>query len=107
MKSVSDGVPCRLETDADGRNYLVSALDVEGEWKPVAGEQGGARPLGDGLTMRIDRADGSGEATIQMWPNGRISPVRVTITADWGDAKELSCDGAADPLRPVQAGATP
>ena len=103
MKAVSDGVAVRLEADADGTHYLVSKLDA-GEWTPVAGEQGRSRAVGEKLSMRIERGDGGGEATISMWPNGRISPVRVTLTADWGETRQLSCDGAADPLRPVKPG---
>ena len=103
MKSVSAGVPVRVEVDAAGKQYLVSSL-AAGEWKPVDGEHGGARLVGEGLTMRVERGDGSGEPAISMWPNGRISPVRVTLTAEWGDTAELSCDGAADPLRAVKPG---
>ena len=102
MKSVSDGAAVRLECDADGTHYLVSELAPGGDWRPVDAEQGISRAVGEKLSLRIDRADGGDGSTISLWPNGRISPVRVTITSERGDTKVLACEGAADPLREVQ-----
>ena len=106
MNAITAGVACRVETADGGTRYGVSQLDPAGEWQPVAGAYGAGRTVGDGITLTIARSDGQGEA-IDLLPNGRISPVRLTLEADWGERVVLACDTAAGSLRPVADGGTP
>lgn len=98
-RAISSGTPHRVEFDTRNGSFRVTHL-VGQEWVEAPGEFAEPTELPERLRLEVRRHDDAGEI-IDLLPNGRVSPVEVTITADWGPALVLASPGAAEPLRVV------
>ena len=98
-EAISTAAVHRLEVA--GNIYQV--LRLEGEtYVPVAGEFGHDTLLPEGFYIDLVRQDESGASIIEFYPNGRLTPATVTITADWGESAIIASSAAAESFRLVR-----
>lgn len=101
-QAIATGTPHRVEFDLANRSFHVTRL-VGQQWTAAEGEFGTPVQISDRLRIEVERADDAG-AVIDLLPNGRVSPVEITITSEDGSVRTLSSPGAAEPLRVVGGG---
>ena len=93
-QAAAEAVEHRLVVAADGASYRVM-VDTDGTLQPAPGERGQPIMLPPRLSLQLS----GGASELRFHPTGRVSAVTVRLTADWGDAVELTCAGPAEPLR--------
>ena len=95
----------RVEIDPESGAWLVSRQQATADYAPVPGEFGRPTLPAAGIRVEIERADDVELGVIDLYANGRISPVTVRLIADWGETATLASAGAAEPLRKTKGGA--
>src|SRR5688500_8144212 len=101
-EAIATAMPHQLEINEGAGTYRVSRLEGQ-DWVPAPGEFGRDKELAAGLSMELTREDDSLTPAIDFYPNGRISPATIEISADWGEVVTIASAGAAQPLRTVTA----
>lgn len=99
--AVSSGYPCVVSIDKQGGAFSVKQQNVD-KLTPVDGEFGDAIPVLEG--GKID-AVGSGRTPIDaitFYPSGRVEPATVTITADDGESKTITCGAPSEDFAVVE-----
>ena len=99
-EAIATAMPHQLEINASAGIYRVSRREGQ-EWVPAPGEFGRDMAVPAGLSMELSREDQSMTPAIDFYPNGRISPATIELSADWGEVIVIASAGAAQPLRIV------
>lgn len=101
-EAIATAMPHQLEINAGAGTYRVTRRDGQ-QWVPAPGEFGRDTTLPAGLSFELTREDLSGLPAIDFYPNGRISPATIELSAEWGEVMILHSAGAAQSLRLVEA----
>ena len=101
-QAISEGRTYRLNFDAANQVYFVTAANgAMFEREPV--EFGRNFTVPDGVVLTFETPQVAGMPCLEFLPSGRSQPGRIRIVSRDGEATELACLSATEPLRVVSA----
>ena len=99
-QAISEGRTYRLNFDAANQVYFVTAANgAMFEREPV--EFGRNFTVPDGVVLTFETPQVAGMPCLEFLPSGRSQPGRIRIVSRDGEATELACLSATEPLRVV------
>ncbi len=84
----------RLAVEADGTTFRIIEAGPDGD-QPATGEYDRDVTLPSSLRLGIRRLDDSG-GDVEFYPNGRLTPAILRLSAEWGETVELQAGTPAD-----------
>ena len=99
-QAISTAAVHRLEIDRTQGTYRVTKIEGT-EFVPVDGSFGQPALLSSDFRIDVARIDANASGVIEFFPNGRVTPARVRLTASWGESVDVEAQFAAEPFRQI------
>jgi Tfp pilus assembly protein FimT len=99
-QAISAAAVHRLEIDRAQATYRITKVRGT-ELVPVDGSFGQPMRLSSDFRIDVARVDANASGVIEFFPNGRVTPARIRVTASWGEAMDLEAQFAAEPFHQI------
>ena len=104
-QSISEAAVFRLTIDTQTAAYQLTMENATGQFEAVESDLSSQVTLPEGYRIELRKPQaGMEDASIRFYPNGRIEPAVVVITADDGDTAQIQCLYPTDTFKVITPG---